>query len=61
MAEQQQTAIVAEGLTKIFPGVHAVDRLSFDVRSGRNLWLSGSRRRRKNDNSPHARGHHAAR
>ena len=41
MAEQQQTAIVAEGLTKSFPGVHAVDRLSFDVRSGEIFGLVG--------------------
>jgi ABC-2 type transport system ATP-binding protein len=41
MAEQQQTAIVAEGLTKSFPGVHAVDRLSFDVCSGEIFGLVG--------------------
>jgi len=34
MAEQFQTAIFAKGLTKSFPGVRAVDGLSFDVRSG---------------------------
>ena len=27
-------AIVAEGLTKSFPGVRAVEALSFDVRAG---------------------------
>jgi len=41
MAEQQQTAIIAEGLTKGFPGVHAVDHLSFDVRSGEIFGLVG--------------------
>ena len=41
MAEQQQTAIVAEGLTKSFPGVHAVDHLSLDVRSGEIFGLVG--------------------
>jgi ABC-2 type transport system ATP-binding protein len=41
MAEQQQTAIIAEGLTKSFPGVHAVDHLSFDVRSGEIFGLVG--------------------
>jgi len=60
MTEQSQSAIVAGGLTKSFPGVRAVDHLSFDVRE-RNLWLGRSRWRRENDDTAHARGHHAAR
>jgi ABC-2 type transport system ATP-binding protein len=36
-----QSAIVAEGLTKSFPGVHAVDGLSFDVRAGEIFGLVG--------------------
>jgi len=41
MAEQVQAAIVAEKLTKSFPGVRAVDHLSFDVRSGEIFGLVG--------------------
>jgi len=41
MTEQAQAAIVAEGLTKSFPGVRAVDHLSFDVRSGEIFGLVG--------------------
>lgn len=41
MAEEFQTAIVAEGLTKNFPGVRAVDHLSFDVRSREIFGLVG--------------------
>jgi ABC-2 type transport system ATP-binding protein len=36
-----QSAIVAEGLTKSFPGVRAVDDLSFDVRAGEIFGLVG--------------------
>jgi ABC-2 type transport system ATP-binding protein len=36
-----QSAIVAEGLTKSFPGVRAVDALSFDVRAGEIFGLVG--------------------
>ena len=36
-----QSAIVAEGLTKSFPGVRAVDHLSFDVRPGEIFGLVG--------------------
>jgi ABC-2 type transport system ATP-binding protein len=35
------SAIVAEGLTKSFPGVRAVDALSFDVRAGEIFGLVG--------------------
>jgi len=35
------TAIAAEGLTKSFPGVRAVDALSFEVRSGEIFGLVG--------------------
>ncbi len=41
MTEQLQSAIVAEGLTKSFPGVRAVDALSFDVRAGEIFGLVG--------------------
>lgn len=41
MVEQPQTAVMAEELTKSFPGVHAVDHLSFDVRSGEIFGLVG--------------------
>ena len=41
MTDQIQPAIVAEGLTKSFPGVRAVDRLSFDVRAGEIFGLVG--------------------
>ena len=36
-----QSAIIAEGLTKSFPGVRAVDHLSFDVRAGEIFGLVG--------------------
>ena len=38
---RSQSAIVAEGLTKSFPGVRAVDALSFDVRAGEIFGLVG--------------------
>jgi ABC-2 type transport system ATP-binding protein len=41
MTEPIQSAIVAEGLTKSFTGVRAVDALSFDVRSGEIFGLVG--------------------
>ncbi len=41
MMDQIQCAIVAEGLTKSFPGVRAVDALSFDVRPGEIFGLVG--------------------
>jgi drug efflux transport system ATP-binding protein len=41
MTEAAQTAILAEGLTKSFPGVRAVDNLSFDVRAGEIFGLVG--------------------
>ena len=41
MTEPLQSAIVAEGLTKSFPGVRAVDALSFDVRAGEIFGLVG--------------------
>jgi ABC-2 type transport system ATP-binding protein len=41
MTEQTQREIVAEGLTKSFPGVRAVDALSFDVRAGEIFGLVG--------------------
>ena len=39
--EPPQSAIVAHGLTKSFPGVRAVDALSFDVRAGEIFGLVG--------------------
>jgi ABC-2 type transport system ATP-binding protein len=41
MAGQSQSAIAVEGLTKGFPGVHAVDHLSFDVMPGEIFGLVG--------------------
>jgi len=41
MTDQPQSAIVAEKLTKSFPGVRAVDALSFDVRAGEIFGLVG--------------------
>jgi ABC-2 type transport system ATP-binding protein len=41
MTEPLQSAIVAEGLTKSFPGVRAVAALSFDVRAGEIFGLVG--------------------
>jgi len=41
MTDQLQPVIVAEGLTKSFPGVRAVDALSFDVRAGEIFGLVG--------------------
>jgi ABC-2 type transport system ATP-binding protein len=41
MTEQLQPAIVLEGLTKSFPGVCAVDALSFDVQPGEIFGLVG--------------------
>ena len=41
MTNQMQSAIEAEGLTKSFPGVRAVDHLSFDVRDGEIFGLVG--------------------
>jgi ABC-2 type transport system ATP-binding protein len=41
MTGQLQSAIVAEGLTKSFPGVRAVDALSFDVAAGEIFGLVG--------------------
>jgi len=41
MFGQPQSAIVAEGLTKSFPGVRAVDHLSFDVRPAEIFGLVG--------------------
>src|ERR1035437_8484567 len=41
MTEPLQSAIVVEGLTKSFPGVQAVDALSFDVRAGEIFGLVG--------------------
>lgn len=41
MAGQGKSAIIAEGLTKSFPGVRAVDHLSFDVHPGEIFGLVG--------------------
>ena len=41
MTDSLQSAIVVEGLTKSFPGVRAVDALSFDVRVGEIFGLVG--------------------
>jgi len=41
MPEEFQTAILADGLTKSFPAVRAVDHLSFDVRSREIFGLVG--------------------
>lgn len=41
MTDQLQPVIVADGLTKSFPGVRAVDALSFDVRAGEIFGLVG--------------------
>jgi len=41
MPGQVQSAIIAEGLTKSFPGVRAVDHLSFDVRPAEIFGLVG--------------------
>ena len=41
MTDELQSVIAAEGLTKSFPGVRAVDSLSFDVRAGEIFGLVG--------------------
>jgi ABC-2 type transport system ATP-binding protein len=41
MSVQLQSAVLAEGLTKSFPGVTAVDHLSFDVRPAEIFGLVG--------------------
>ena len=41
MTDELQSAIVVEGLSKSFPGVLAVDALSFDVRAGEIFGLVG--------------------
>jgi ABC-2 type transport system ATP-binding protein len=41
MTEPIQSAIVVKGLTKSFPGIQAVDALSFDVRAGEIFGLVG--------------------
>jgi ABC-2 type transport system ATP-binding protein len=41
MAGEPQPAIIAEGLTKDFPGVRAVDHLSFEVHPGEIFGLVG--------------------
>ena len=41
MTDNLQPAILAEGLTKSFPSVRAVDALSFDVRAGEIFGLVG--------------------
>jgi ABC-2 type transport system ATP-binding protein len=41
MVAMPQPAIVVQGLTKSFPGVHAVDHLNFEVRPGEIFGLVG--------------------
>ena len=41
MTDDLQSAILADGFTKSFPGVRAVDALSFDVRAGEIFGLVG--------------------
>ena len=41
MTPKSQPAIVAEKLTKSFPGVRAVDSLSFEVRAGEIFGMVG--------------------
>jgi ABC-2 type transport system ATP-binding protein len=41
MTDELQSAILADGLTKSFPGVRAVDGLNFDVRAGEIFGLVG--------------------
>ena len=41
MADESQPVIVADGLSKSFPGVRAVNHLSFDVRAGEIFGLVG--------------------
>ncbi|MFZ0734245.1 MAG: ABC transporter ATP-binding protein [Candidatus Sulfotelmatobacter sp.] len=41
MSDHLQSAIVAEGLTKSFPGITAVDHLSFDVQAAEIFGLVG--------------------
>jgi ABC-2 type transport system ATP-binding protein len=41
MTTSPQSAVVVESLTKSFPGVVAVDRLSFDVRPAEIFGLVG--------------------
>jgi len=41
MADQSQSAIIVDGLTKSFPDVRAVDHLSFDIKSGEIFGLVG--------------------
>ena len=41
MAANSQSAVIAEGLTKTFPGVRAVDHLSFEVHAGEIFGLVG--------------------
>ena len=41
MAANSQSAVIAEGLTKNFPGVRAVDHLSFEVHAGEIFGLVG--------------------
>ena len=47
-------AITVRDLTRRFGAFTAVDRVSFDVRGGRNLRLPGRERRRQVDHHPHA-------
>ena len=41
MGANSQSAVIAEGLTKNFPGVRAVDHLSFEVHAGEIFGLVG--------------------